>query len=157
MTLHTIETGTIRLTMPDGVAVLTLDNPPINGLSASVRTVLLKRLAAAVADDAVETLVLTGAGRMFSAWADIREVGQASIDPHLSTVLTAIEDSSELIVAAIHGVAAGGGPMYWADRVGLKPAYDTMRHLYDDHGEWLKPAPLLEQLTADDKGLGDLS
>ena len=49
-----------------------------------------------------------------------------------------------------------GGPMFWADLVGLRTIYDTMSRLHDEHGEWLKPAPLLERLAAQGKGFGDL-
>jgi 3-hydroxyacyl-CoA dehydrogenase len=49
-----------------------------------------------------------------------------------------------------------GGPMFWADQVGTKRIYDAMRRLFDEHGEWLRPASLLEQLAADGRGFGDL-
>ena len=99
----------VSLTRHEGIAVLSLDNPPVNSLGVDVRVELLERLAAVAADDTAHALVLTGAGRMFSAGADIREFGQASLDPHLSIVVTALEESSKPTVAAIHGVAAGGG------------------------------------------------
>ena len=49
-----------------------------------------------------------------------------------------------------------GGPMFWADRLGLAAVYDTMKRLHEEHGEWLKPAPLLQQLAQDGKGFSDL-
>ena len=49
-----------------------------------------------------------------------------------------------------------GGPMFWADSVGVKNIYDTMSRLYDTHGEWLKPAPLLQQLAEQGRGFADL-
>ena len=48
-----------------------------------------------------------------------------------------------------------GGPMFWADLVGLRTVYDTMSRLHDEHGEWLKPAPLLKRLAEQGKGFGD--
>ena len=49
-----------------------------------------------------------------------------------------------------------GGPMFWADRLGLAAVYDTMKRLHEEHGEWLKPASLLQQLAQDGKGFSDL-
>ena len=49
-----------------------------------------------------------------------------------------------------------GGPMFWADLVGLTTIYETMSRLYDEHGEWLEPAPLLKRLAEQGKGFGDL-
>ena len=49
-----------------------------------------------------------------------------------------------------------GGPMFWADLVGLRTIYDTMSRLHDEHGEWLEPAPLLKRLAEQGKGFGDL-
>ena len=100
---------TVTLSQQNGIGVLTLDSPPVNGLGTEVRTSLLQQLEAATADGAIDALVITGAGRMFSAGADIREFGQRSLEPHLSTVVATVERSPKLVVAAIHGVAAGGG------------------------------------------------
>ncbi|SVE59207.1 uncharacterized protein METZ01_LOCUS512061, partial [marine metagenome] len=99
----------LRLTEHDGIAVLALDNPPVNGLSIDVRKGLLHHLSVGLVDDDIIGFVITGSGRMFSAGADIREFDQASLEPHLSNVVTAIEDSPKPVVAAIHGIAAGGG------------------------------------------------
>ena len=49
-----------------------------------------------------------------------------------------------------------GGPMFWADLVGVKNIYESMVQLHDDHGEWLRPAPLLKQLAHEGKKFGDL-
>ena len=95
----------------DGVAVITLDSPPVNGLGSAVRTGLRAALDTAAADPAVRALVITGAGRMFSGGADIREFGQTPPEgtPPLPDLIDAIEASAKPVVAAIHGVALGGG------------------------------------------------
>ncbi len=101
----------VTVTNRDGVAVITLQSPPVNGLGSAVRSGLQSALDAAMADDAVDALVVTGAGKMFSGGADIREFGQSPPPgtPHLPTVIDAIEASEKPVVAAIHGFALGGG------------------------------------------------
>ena len=49
-----------------------------------------------------------------------------------------------------------GGPMFWADLVGLRTIYDAMSRLYDEHGAWLEPAPLLKRLAEQGRGFGDV-
>ena len=101
----------VTTTNRDGVAVITLQSPPVNGLGATVRTGLQAAVEAASSDDAVHALVITGAGKMFCGGADIREFGQAPPPgtPPLPTVIDAIEASAKPTVAAIHGFALGGG------------------------------------------------
>ncbi|MDI3380532.1 3-hydroxyacyl-CoA dehydrogenase NAD-binding domain-containing protein [Xenophilus aerolatus] len=93
------------------VAVITMTNPPVNGLGYSTRVGITDGLAKALADDAVKAIVLTGAGKAFSGGADIKEFGtpKALQDPNLLSVILALEASTKPIVAAIHSVCMGGG------------------------------------------------
>jgi 3-hydroxyacyl-CoA dehydrogenase len=95
----------------DGIAVLTLNNPPVNGLGLSSRTGLVEALTSALSDDTVRAIVVTGGERAFSGGADIREFNtpQATQEPTLPTVIAAFERSSKPVVAAINGLALGGG------------------------------------------------
>ena len=92
-------------------AVLTLDHPPVNGLGLALRTALAEVFQAAVADPEVTAIVLTGAGRMFSAGADITEFGtpKSMTAPSLPEIINMIEQANKPVVAAIHGNALGGG------------------------------------------------
>ena len=103
--------GSIPIERRGDVALLRLTNPPVNGLSFAMRAALDASLAEALADESIAALVIAGAGRMFCGGADIREFS-APPPPGatlLPAVLDKIEASSKPVVAAIHGVAAGGG------------------------------------------------
>ena len=93
------------------VAVITMNNPPVNGLGHATRVGLTDGLAKANADAAVKAIVITGAGKAFSGGADIKEFGspKALQEPNLLSVILAVENSSKPVVAAIHSVAMGGG------------------------------------------------
>ncbi|QCB46480.1 3-hydroxyacyl-CoA dehydrogenase NAD-binding domain-containing protein [Hydrogenophaga sp. PAMC20947] len=93
------------------VAVITLNNPPVNGLGLSTRRGITDGLAKAEADAAVKSIVITGAGKAFSGGADIREFGkpEALVEPNLLSVILAIEAASKPVVAAVHSVCMGGG------------------------------------------------
>jgi len=93
------------------VAVITMDNPPVNGLGLSTRQGIVRALEQANNDAAVKAIVLTGAGRAFSGGADIKEFGspKAYQDPNLLSVIGALERSPKPVVAAVHSVAMGGG------------------------------------------------
>jgi len=92
-------------------AVITLDNPPVNGLGLATRTAIANGVDRALADPKVTAIVLTGGGKLFSGGADIREFGspKATTEPTLHSVIRAVEDSSKPVIAAINGTCAGGG------------------------------------------------
>ena len=93
------------------VAVITLNNPPVNGLGYDTRVGITNGLEKANADPAVKAIVLTGADKAFSGGADIREFGtaKATQEPNLLSVIRAVETSAKPVVAAIHTVCMGGG------------------------------------------------
>jgi 3-hydroxyacyl-CoA dehydrogenase len=100
---------TVRLAHRGSVAIATIDNPPVNALSAKLRADLAEAVATIAADPAVEALVIAAAGRAFIAGADISEFGKPLVEPILPDVLNAIENCPKPVVAAIQGVALGGG------------------------------------------------
>jgi 3-hydroxyacyl-CoA dehydrogenase len=91
------------------IAVITVDNPPVNALSVGVRQGLLEGLDRGLGDAGAAALVIMGAGRTFIAGADIREFGKPFAPPDLNDVIARIEASPKLVVAALHGTALGGG------------------------------------------------
>ncbi len=104
-----VETGLVDVAMQDGVAVLTLDAPPVNALSAALRRDIAAAVQAADADPDVRALVLIGAGRGFSGGADITEFSKPPQSPSLPDLLAIIEGASKPVVAALHGSVLGGG------------------------------------------------
>jgi 3-hydroxyacyl-CoA dehydrogenase len=92
----------------DSIGVISVNNPPVNALAQVVREGILKAVQTAQQDDS-EAVVLRCEGRTFIAGADITEFGKPPKDPWLPEVLTAIENSSKPVIAAIHGTALGGG------------------------------------------------
>src|SRR5512142_319821 len=95
----------------DGVAVITLDNPPVNGLGHALRSASAAGLDAAQADPAVRAIVLIGANGPFSGGADIREFNtpKAMAEPTLHSLIRIVETSAKPVVAAIAGHCMGGG------------------------------------------------
>jgi 3-hydroxyacyl-CoA dehydrogenase len=93
------------------VAIITLSNPPVNGLGLSTRLGFVDGLQKALADDRVKAIVVTGAGKAFSGGADIKEFGspKATQEPNLLSLIAALENSPKAVVAAVHSVAMGGG------------------------------------------------
>ena len=102
---------TTRYTVHGTVALITLSNPPVNGLGHATRLSLTDHLQQANADSVIKSIVITGAGKAFSGGADIKEFGtpKALLEPNLLSVISAIENSSKPVVAAIHSVCMGGG------------------------------------------------
>src|SRR5688572_13509749 len=97
------------LSLEGDVAVITLNSPPVNALSAKVREGLFEGFKAAGADPAAKAIVLICEGRTFIAGADITEFGGAMAGPSLFDVQDMMENSPKPVVAAIHGTALGGG------------------------------------------------
>ena len=91
------------------IAVIIVNNPPVNALSWHVRQGLEDNFTAALADDGVKAIVLRCAGATFIAGADISEFGKPPRGPDFNAVLNSIEAASKPVVAAIHGTALGGG------------------------------------------------
>jgi 3-hydroxyacyl-CoA dehydrogenase len=97
------------LSVEGAVAVVTIDSPPVNALSQTVREGLKLGIERAEADPAVKATVILCAGRTFIAGADITEFDKAPTAPYLPDVLDAIENAKKPVVAALHGTALGGG------------------------------------------------
>ena len=93
------------------VAVITLNNPPVNGLGLATRQAIAAGIEQAVADAAIKAIVITGAGKAFSGGADIREFGspKAIQEPNLLSLIRLCENTPKPVVAAIHTVCMGGG------------------------------------------------
>ena len=93
------------------IAVISMNNPPVNGLGLSTRLGIVHALQLALDDPSIKAVVLTGQGKAFSGGADIKEFGtpKAVQDPNLLSVILAIENSPKPVVAAVHTVAMGGG------------------------------------------------
>jgi 3-hydroxyacyl-CoA dehydrogenase len=118
-------TQSVDLTNRGRVAVITVDNPPVNALSQHVRQGLREGITQATADAAAQAIVIVCAGRTFIAGADITEFGKPPTEPSLHTVLDLIEGASKPVVAAVHGTALGGGlevTLACHYRVGVKDA-----------------------------------
>ncbi len=98
-------------TTRDGVAIVTLQNPPVNGLGHPLRLGIVEALDRANNDDAVRAIVVLGHGKGFSGGADITEFNtpRALAEPNLGTVVEAVENNPKPVIAAVAGIALGGG------------------------------------------------
>ena len=99
----------VAYTLDGGIAVISIDNPPVNALSHAVRQGLLDAVERFQSDGAARAAVIAGAGRTFIAGADIKEFGKPLADPQLPHITNVIEASAKPVVAALHGTALGGG------------------------------------------------
>jgi 3-hydroxyacyl-CoA dehydrogenase len=99
----------VRVEVRDGIALVLIDNPPVNASSQAVRAGLLEAVRKAEADPAAGAVVIACEGRTFVAGGDIREFGKPPLEPALPDVCNAIEASRKPVVAALHGTALGGG------------------------------------------------
>src|SRR5450759_2564607 len=101
----------LEFEVKSGIAVLRLENPPVNSLGHELREAVLGALERANADPSIEAVVLMGSGIGFSGGADIREFGttKAAAHPNLLTLIREIEASPKPVIAAIGGVCMGGG------------------------------------------------
>lgn len=98
----------VRYSLVDSIGIISINNPPVNALSSTVRAGLIEALASARAD-ASKAVLLVCEGSTFIAGADIGELGKPPQAPALSEVLATLEDFPKLVVAAMHGRALGGG------------------------------------------------
>ncbi len=99
----------VRCRVDDGIAILTIESPPVNALAHPVRQALLAAVVAAEADGAVRALLIHGAGRCFVAGADIHEFEAAPREPLLNDVLLRLEACTKPVIAALNGTTLGGG------------------------------------------------
>jgi len=98
-----------RLSVEDGIAILELDSPPVNALSADVRDGLFQGMASASADPTVTAVVILCAGKTFVAGADVSQFGRPRQGVGFPDLLESIENARMPVIAAIHGTALGGG------------------------------------------------
>jgi len=101
-------TSPVSYELVEEIGVITVDNPPVNALSQVVRQGIHDAVRLGQTDASKAILILC-AGRTFIAGADIREFGQPPQEPYLPDLCAEIENSSKLVVAALHGTALGGG------------------------------------------------
>ncbi len=102
-------TDTVTYERRDAVAILTLNRPPVNAIDGSIRAGLMAGVAQANADDAVKAILIVGAGKSFSAGADLRELSGEAEAPSYADAYGAVETSAKPVIAALSGASFGGG------------------------------------------------
>src|SRR5712664_1219069 len=109
---HTSMSDVVQITKNNGVAVITINNPPVNALSPGIPDRIFEAIGTIDKDDSIKAAVVIGGGRTFVAGADIKEFGKMTAGAprrSLLPLLLHIEDSAKPVVMAIHGTAFGGG------------------------------------------------
>ncbi len=99
----------VSLRRDGNIAIITIDNPPVNALRHGVRKGIMENVIAARDDAAVDAIILTGAGRTFVAGADITEFGKPPQAPSLIDVIAVLDEVKKPTIAAVHGTPLGGG------------------------------------------------
>ena len=99
----------VRTARTEGIATITLDNPPVNALGAELRGGVQAALDAAMADPSVRVIILTAAGRTWPAGADLREFDRPPVAPQLPELCASVAGSAKPVIAALHGTVLGGG------------------------------------------------
>lgn len=99
----------VNVEFRDDLAIITIDNPPVNAISHAVRSGLVAAMEAVDGNDQTKAAVLACAGRTFCAGSDIREFDKPPLSPLLWEVIARIESSGKPVIAALHGTALGGG------------------------------------------------
>ena len=93
----------------DNIALICLNNPPVNAASQPIRIGIQKALAQANTNKAIDVIAIYAAGRTFIAGADIKEFGKPPLDPMLPDLINEIEESDKPVISVLHGTALGGG------------------------------------------------
>ena len=96
-------------TCDDNIALIRIDNPPVNALGHSVRSAQVESVDRFEADESAEAAIIIGEGRVFSGGADIKEFSKPALEPNTTAVTQRFDAVSEPTIAAIHGTALGGG------------------------------------------------